>query len=98
MRLIDAIPLVQEAQRFRGVFKTDLEKYVADMFIRMLDFAPTIEAETVKHGRWRLNRDGSGTCSNCRRTQLNVWDFDNYDNYCAHCGADMRGPEMEGEG
>ena len=39
---------------------------------------------------WILNRDGSGTCKNCRRTTIAVWDFDNWLNFCPHCGADMR--------
>lgn len=45
----------------------------------------------VKRGTWKLNKDGSGTCNQCRFTQMNVWDYDNWQNYCGHCGADMRG-------
>lgn len=44
----------------------------------------------VKHGHWKLNRDGSGTCSECGRRQNSCWDLDNYDNFCHFCGADMR--------
>jgi hypothetical protein len=40
-------------------------------------------------GRWRLNKDGSGTCSECHRTRNDVWDMDNWDNFCSHCGAKM---------
>lgn len=39
---------------------------------------------------WILNHDGSGTCKKCRRTTIAVWDFDNWLNFCPHCGADMR--------
>ena len=39
---------------------------------------------------WTLNLDGSGICGNCGRIQKNVWDHDNYQNYCGHCGAEMR--------
>ena len=42
-------------------------------------------------GRWRLNKDGSGTCSECHRTRNDVWDMDNWDNFCSHCGAKMEG-------
>jgi len=42
-----------------------------------------------KTGRWKLNKDGSGTCDQCGKTQKNVWDYDNYQNYCGHCGVKM---------
>ena len=45
----------------------------------------------VKHGKWTLHPDGSGTCNLCGRTQKSVWDFDNTQGYCGKCGADMRG-------
>ena len=41
-------------------------------------------------GKWRLNSDGSGTCSVCHFTQSAVWDDDGWQNFCGHCGADMR--------
>ena len=46
---------------------------------------------TPKKGKWRLHKDGSGTCSECGFTQKNVWDMDGWQNFCGHCGADMRG-------
>lgn len=42
-------------------------------------------------GKWIFNPDGSGTCDQCGFTQKNVWDYDNYQNYCGHCGAKMEG-------
>lgn len=44
-----------------------------------------------ERGEWKFNKDGSGTCNRCRITQMNVWDYDNHQNFCGHCGADMRG-------
>lgn len=52
--------------------------------------------EPEVHGEWRLNRDGSGTCSNCNFTQVAVWDEDNWQNYCGHCGAKMDGGNSNG--
>ena len=53
---------------------------------------PTIDPESLRpKGRWRLNKDGSGTCSECHRTRNDVWDMDNWDNFCSHCGAKMEG-------
>ena len=45
----------------------------------------------VKHGKWTLNKDGSGTCDQCHFTQKNVWGYDNWQNYCGVCGAKMDG-------
>ena len=56
----------------------------------MIDMQPTANVAEVKQGKWKLNKDGSGTCSLCRRTQKDVWDQDNFQNFCGHCGADMR--------
>ena len=39
---------------------------------------------------WKLNKDGSGTCSACRFTQRGVWDYDNFQGYCGCCGAKMK--------
>lgn len=42
-------------------------------------------------GGWKFHKDGSGTCSECHVTQRNVWDYDNWQNFCGHCGAKMKG-------
>lgn len=44
----------------------------------------------VVHGRWILHPNGDGTCDQCGRYQKAIWDFDNQQNFCGHCGADMR--------
>lgn len=48
-----------------------------------------------KRGKWTLHKDGSGTCSECHFRQANIWDLDNWQNFCGHCGADMREPPKE---
>ena len=55
-----------------------------------LDAIPAADVVEVKHGRWTLHNDGSGTCDQCGFTQKNVWDYDNWQSYCGVCGADMR--------
>lgn len=45
--------------------------------------------DTSKTGKWILHNDGSATCDQCRFTQKNVYDQDNYQNYCGVCGAKM---------
>lgn len=58
---------------------------------RVLMQAPTADVVEVRHGEWVLHKDGSGTCSECQFTQKNVWDFENWQNFCGHCGAKMDG-------
>jgi hypothetical protein len=50
-----------------------------------------IEANYVKQreGKWKLGSYGFGTCSACKFTQASIWDYDNYQKYCGHCGAKM---------
>ena len=52
---------------------------------------PAADVRPVVRGKWTLNKDGSGTCSECGFVQNSCWDLDNWDNFCHHCGADMRG-------
>ena len=47
------------------------------------------DVEEVKRSEWILRKDGSGTCKRCGFTQKNVWDYDNWQNFCGHCGANM---------
>ena len=56
-----------------------------------IDNAPTADVEEVKHGTWKLFDDGSGRCDQCGKIQRDVWDIENVQNYCCHCGAKMDG-------
>lgn len=60
---------------------------------RAIEEAPAVAP--VVHGKWKLNKDGSGTCNKCGFTQKNVWDYDNHQNYCGVCGAKMDGGEHD---
>lgn len=56
-----------------------------------IDRMPTADVVEVKHGEWFLLDDGSGTCTLCGKHQKNIWDMDNWQNFCGHCGAKMDG-------
>lgn len=83
MRLIDADRLKRQVEGRSWRAK--------EKFIELIDNAPTIEAEPVKHGRWEWI-GGYGyqyRCSECimcaeRRTK-----------YCPNCGAKMDAEEGE---
>ena len=45
---------------------------------------------TTPDAEWLLFRGRKGaTCSYCKRTFYDVYDVENYDYYCRHCGARM---------
>ena len=45
--------------------------------------------------RWLLHADGSGTCQTCGFTQKAVWDMEDYQLYCNHCGAKVVGAKFD---
>ena len=59
----------------------------------ILEGVPTVDAAPAKTGKWKLRINGSGTCDQCGITQRAVWDDDNWQNFCGHCGAQMIGVE-----
>jgi len=43
-------------------------------------------------GTWLIRKWGDDAqCSNCGRSFEDVYDMDNYDQYCRHCGTHMKG-------
>lgn len=51
------------------------------------DVAETVEPP--KHGHWIYKKRGNAQCSCCGRYIRDVYDDDNEDRYCRHCGAKM---------
>lgn len=82
------LPPAQPKQMCVAEIKIDEEK-----FKKLVDNAAIRIFEQVKpkKGRWKLLKNGDAICSECGYTQKNAWDIDNWDNFCHHCGADMRG-------
>ena len=92
-RLIDADALYMELVKMK-----DFGELTAKKAIRVVEKAPTVDAEPVRHGKWVDDAMGVLRCSECN-TQA-PWkygrDFIDYrweSNYCPNCGADMRGEE-----
>ena len=86
MRLIDADRLLEERR-----IHTYYHLPNGDIAIPLIDIknAPTIEPER-KTGHWKFDwRHDKATCSECRHTFRCVFDIDNFDNFCRHCGAKM---------
>lgn len=45
----------------------------------------------VVHGEWINCNGGNATCSHCKTRQKNVYDDENEQRFCGHCGAKMGG-------
>ena len=91
MRLIDADALVYSRVRIAHEDGT-IGGYNAVVMSSEIKHAPTIEAEPVRHGKWRFVNCATGLrcqCSEC----LHWVDSGADKNYCSYCGARMDGDE-----
>ena len=88
---IERETLIKAARIMPRTIRPELVRYSTVQAI--IDKQPAADVVEVVHGEWKFNKDGSGTCNQCGITQKNVWDYDGWQNYCGHCGADMRGIE-----
>ena len=85
-RYIDADKLISQL---------DLRYSAESEFAEQIRAQPTADVVEVRHGKWELHNDGSGTCSHCKTRQKHIWDFDNSQNYCGRCGAKMAEAQNE---
>lgn len=82
-RLIDAVELIEVAHRERLDSRERIE--------RMIESAPTVDAEPVRHGRWQKERNPMRyqvvpyvfVCDQCGT----AFEYDTP--YCGECGAKM---------
>ena len=64
---------------------------VINRYANAIDNAPEVDAEPVVHAHWIYGKHGWAECSACHHDFLGVYDLENSDNYCRHCGAKMDG-------
>lgn len=92
IRLIDAdvieYPTVNKPPFDCDAFDNAYCEGVYDTF-EVIKKMPTVDAEPVRHGHWKLRHAGNAVCSVCGFWGMSVWDYDRSDNYCSHCGAKM---------
>ena len=81
---------VEKMDRLDKETNTQYE-YDKEGYILLIQNAPTADVVEVKHSEWILHSDGSGTCKICGKHQKHIWDMDNWQNFCGHCGAKMDG-------
>ena len=96
MRLIDADALINtlDAEKDR-LAKAKENRYAAQIIcdLERVRTAPTIEAEPIRHGKWKKVSDKAPkySCTECHHLYNNK----EY-KYCPFCGAKMDGNENEG--
>lgn len=59
--------------------------------------APAADVVPVVHGEWINCNGGNATCSHCKTRQKNVYDDENEQRFCGHCGAKMKVAPKEQE-
>ena len=64
-----------------------------DLLHHDLNALPAVDAVPVVHGHWIYKKSGRAECSVCHHDFVGVYDLDNSDNFCRHCGAKMDGSE-----
>lgn len=104
MRLIDADELKKSMERMLCTGKEPLkERYTCDVVCCVIDEAPSVDAEPVRHGRWEIvivstsnpyESEIEEKCSICGRF-VQRYGTQPQDNYCPNCGAKMKGCEQE---
>ena len=90
MILINAEKLKKSYEWWEGNDRKLTRDEAKHYFDAMIDAQATIEAEPIKHGRWRPSDKGDCTyiCSECGFFRDAY--FLEEKAYCPHCGADMR--------
>ena len=110
MRLVDADELAEGIADMRITITglragkcalTDFAQKYRESVLQIIDDAPTIEAEPVKHGRWEPHYEvvdgeirisaSKRVCSVCK----DIWESSRILPHCPGCGAKMDGGEEE---
>ena len=91
MRLIDADAMKRDLLTVDPQYQT-----MIDWCITVLDAQPTIEPELTRKwtmvGKWIIRKNTKNAmCPSCHKSFKDVYDMDNYDHYCRHCGLAMDG-------
>ena len=70
-----------------GMKKRDVDVVVPAIY-KKIKSLPSVQPTAT----WLIHKWGDDAqCSNCGRSFKDVYDMDNYDQYCRHCGTHMKG-------
>ena len=89
-RPIDADALIERSVPLEGLDGSGIPYVVRAVPVMFIDDAPTLDyKDLVPQGEWIDCRGGDATCSRCGIRQKAVYDDDNEQHFCGHCGARM---------
>lgn len=90
----DCVDCVMQMGGWCGVSPPEVDERVAETVEEAInngkpDWCPLVEidAEPVRHGRWKQRRNGEYYCTNCGREERFIFQK----NFCPRCGARMDG-------
>ena len=92
MRLIDADELTKKVLPYTLEKGCVIGRHsgIADAILELIENAPTIDAEPVRHGTWELRHVGVGHYWECSECHTNPCIYvTNNTNFCPNCGAKM---------
>lgn len=86
-------------RKFMAYYTNGAEiKQIEAVPVREIEKLPEVDAVPVRRGWWLIRSFGSDAkCSECGMYFTDVYDMENSDNYCRHCGTKMNGLKMEDE-
>lgn len=96
VRPVDANAVMKTIRGFRNEFpESTAVRYACNVVLTILgdeNQSPTLDyKDLVPQGEWIDCRGGDATCSRCGIRQKAVYDDDNEQHFCGHCGARMKG-------
>lgn len=100
MRLIDADKMRKDVLDLQNCYNGFSDTYDKAMILGLVDEQPTVDVESVRHGRWIYKgvrgRFPVCECSVCGNVENADWAVlgDNV-NYCPNCGAKMDGERRD---
>lgn len=91
MRLIDVEPIVKFIKDgLNNPNKEEAFGYTAVKILTEIEYAPTVDAVEVVHGRWHHCGEECFVCSVCHDNMMIDY------SYCPNCGAKMDGGNEDG--
>ena len=90
--ILEALDAVKDLPSPQPYTAEEIQK-VQELVAVQIEKAYELGRESVQPtGTWLIHKWGDDAqCSNCGRSFKDVYDMDNYDQYCRHCGTHMKG-------
>lgn len=92
---MDAVKRNDVVEAIENIYKQSNVQTVSEFrgkLIVALSYISSVDNADREHGNWILDfKNNTMTCPFCKHRFKGGFDLDGADNFCRHCGADMRG-------